>query len=454
MGGTLSTLFELGRQGMLSSQSGMHVAGTNISNVNTEGYSRQRLDMMPQLPQVLAGFNLGGSIGGETLQQIRDEFTDRQFRSQNSLKFQYQTEETILSQMEGVMPADNEAGLRAMLAEFWDAWDRLANDPENSVARDDIFNKADTLATTYRRLHREIVNLQRGVEDEIEASVAKINSLAQRLTALNAADQGDNLAVLDQRNRLVDQLSEQVNIQFNYAGKDAAVTIGGINLVAGVDSFDFWLDRTTDDQGVGQITLHMGTANPIDVDVSSGTLGGLISVYNDDIRDILERLDTQVLAIVDQVNTLHQTGYNLDGVTGMNFFAQGILGAANFNLDTVIAGDHDLIASSDTLGETGNAGIARAISALRDAQIVGSQTIEEHYRSMVANLGGRIRESGFLRNSQEKVVNHLELKRESVSGVSIEEEITLMMQLEQSFAAASRMVAMADELTRTLLQLF
>ena len=425
--GTIAALFELGRQGMLASQSGMQVAGSNITNVNTEGYSRQRLDMVPQLPQVLAGFDLGGALTRDTLRQIRDEFTDKQFRSQNSLKFQYQTEETILSQMEGVMPPDNEAGLRAMLAEFWDAWDRLANDPENSVARDDIFNKADTLATTYRRIHREIVNLQRGVEDEIEASIAKINSLAQQLATLSAADQGDNLTVVDHRNRLIDQLSEQVDIQFNMDGKNTAVTIGGINIVGGVDSFDFNLRRVLDDQGVGQITLYMGTANPIQVNATSGILGGLIRVYNSDIRDTLERLDTQVLAIVDQVNALHQTGYNLDGVTGMNFFTTGILGAANFKIDPVIAADHDLIASSDTLGESGNSGI---------------------------DLGGRIQESGFLRNSQKKVVDHLVLKRESVSGVSIEEEIILMMQLEQAFTAASRMVAMADEITRTLLQLF
>ncbi len=452
--GTIGTLFELGRQGMMASQSGIQVAGSNITNVNTVGYSRQRLDVVPQLPQVLAGFNLGGAISGDNLRQIRDEFTDKQFRSQNSLKFQYQTEEAILSQMEGVMPPDNEAGLRAMLGEFWDAWDRLANDPENSVARDDIFNKADTMATTYRRIHREIINQQRGVEDEIEAAIAKINSLAQQMAALSAADQGDNMDVIDHRNRLIDQFSEQVNIQYTYEGKNTAVTIGGVNIVGGVDTFDFWLQRTLDDQGVGQITLYMGTDNPIEVEVTSGILGGLLRVYNGDIRDTLEQMDTQVLAIVDQVNALHQTGYNLDGVTGMNFFTTGILGAANFKIDTVIAGDHELIASSDTLGESGNAGIALAISALRDAKIVGSQTIEEHYRSMLANLGGRIQESRFLKNSQTKVVNHLEMKRESVSGVSIEEEITLMMQLEQSFTAASRLVAMADELTRTLLQLF
>ena len=452
--GTIATLFELGRQGMIASQSGMQVAGTNITNVNTKGYSRQRLDVVPQLPQVLAGFNLGGSLNADALRQIRDAFTDRQFRSQNSLKFQYQTEESVLSQLEGLMPADNEAGLRAMLAEFWDAWDRLSNDPENNVARDDIFNKADTMATTYRRIHREIVNLQGGIEDEIEASVAKINSLAQQLAKLNAADQGDNLNVIDHRNRLIDQLSEEVNIQFNMDGKNTAVTIGGVNIVGGVESFDFRLERIADDQGVGQITLFMGKINPIEVAVTSGILGGLIKVSNGDIRDILERMDTQVLAIVDQVNALHQTGFNLDGATGRDFFAPGILGAANFEIDTVIAGDHNLIASSDTLGETGNGGIARAISALRDVRIIGSQTLEEHYRSMIANLGGRIQESAFLKNSQKKVVDHLELKRESVSGVSIEEEITLMMQLEQAFTAASRMVAMADELTRTLLRLF
>ena len=100
----------------------------NVTNVNTEGYARQRLDMVPVLPHVLAGFEMGGALTGETLRQIRDEFTDKQFRSQNSLLSQYETEEAILSQLEGILSlAALEPGLNLALEAglYFPAGDRL-----------------------------------------------------------------------------------------------------------------------------------------------------------------------------------------------------------------------------------------------------------------------------------------------------------------------------------------
>ena len=450
---TLKALSELGRIGMLNSQAQMAVTGKNIANVNTEGYSRQRLDITPQLPFVLAGYAGASALSTESHRQIRDEFTDQQFRSQNSLYHLYDTTDSILTQLEGILPADNESGLRSMLDEFWMAWDSLSNDPESNVAREIVFNTADTLATTYRRLHREVVNLQTGVSNEIEATVTKINNVAAEIAALNEADPGDNLDITDQRNRLIDELSKLTNIEVANEGPNISVSVSGLMIVAGIDTFEMSIAQTSDSQGVGSISINIGDKNVKTINITGGVLGGLMNVYNDDITNHIDMMDIQVLTLVDEVNALHQTGFALDGTTGLNFFKPSSVGAANIDFDPIIAGDRNKIAASDTLGVPGNGGIARAIAELRDEQLIGTETINEHYRTMIVQLGSRIQQSAFLKSSQDKVVGHLQLKRDSVAGVSMEEEMTLMMQLEQSFAAAAKMVQIADEMTRTLLAL-
>ncbi|MCK4578854.1 MAG: hypothetical protein KAU50_08685, partial [Candidatus Marinimicrobia bacterium] len=258
---TLKALSELGRIGMLNSQAQMAVTGKNIANVNTEGYSRQRLDITPQLPFVLAGYAGASALSTESHRQIRDEFTDQQFRSQNSLYHLYDTTDSILTQLEGILPADNESGLRSMLDEFWMAWDSLSNDPESNVAREIVFNTADTLATTYRRLHREVVNLQTGVSNEIEATVTKINNVAAEIAALNEADPGDNLDITDQRNRLIDELSKLTNIEVANEGPNISVSVSGLMIVAGIDTFEMSIAQTSDSQGVGSISINIGDKN-------------------------------------------------------------------------------------------------------------------------------------------------------------------------------------------------
>jgi len=350
------------------------------------------------------------------------------------------------------MPAGNESGLHVMIEDFWQAWDGLANDPESSTARDAVFNAADTMALTFNRVHKEFVNLQGGIADEIGATLAKINDLADQLAHLNSVDTLDSLDVIDRRRALVEELSTWTNIGALIDGKSTSVAIGGINIVGGIDTFDLAITQTTNSEGVGTISIVVGDAR-IPIDAQSGILGALLTVYNEDIPKLIDGLDAEVIAIAEGVNALHQTGFALDGTTGLNFFAPNVLGASNLRVDSIIEGDHDLIASSDTLGVTGNAVIARALSEMGEDRIVNNLTVAEYHRSLVSDLGGRIQQSRLLLESQQKIVNHLELKRQSASGVSMEEEMTNMVQLEQAFIAASKLIAAADELTRTLLNI-
>lgn len=448
----LANLTEFGKQGMLYTQASIQVTGRNIANVNTRGYSRQRLDVNPILPEILAGFSLGSAINGDTLRRIREDFTDRQFWSQNSLQFQYSTEESLLLQIEGVLPVDNDSGLRAMLDDFWNSWNNLANDPESSVARTAVMDKAETLVQTFNRVHREFASFQRSIGVEIQTRVNEINRLSGELAQLNKADPGNNLDLDDQRGRIIDSLSELANIQVNSFGNSVAVTVGGIAIVSGTISLDLELSETLDSEGIGSIALVVKGTDK-EINLISGEVGAMLNIYNNDIPELIDRLNTLAATLAREVNKVHKTGFDLNDNTGNNFFSSDSIGASSLALDAAIAADPSLIASSDAASEPGNNGLAHALAALANENLIGDQTIGEFQRSMVAQIGTRIQEARFLRNTQEKVVNHLSLQRDSVSGVSIEEEMIRMVQLEQAFATAARLVSVADELTRTLLQL-
>lgn len=448
----LSNLMEMGKQGMLYAQASIETTGKNIANVNTIGYSRQRLDINPLLPEIFSSFSLGSAINGDTLRRIRQNSIDLQFWRQNSLQAQYSSEETLLRQMEGILPENTDVGLRAMFDEFWIAWNNLANDPEGTTVRTGVRDTAEILTQTLNRVHRDHRDLQTNVGSDIGGAIDDINNLTRQIAELNRLNPGNNLDLEDQRDRLVDRLSTLINITVHRDGNSVSINLGGLVLVSGRNFYGLEVAKTKDGQGIGLIQINLADSDQ-QVNITSGELGAMLKVYNVDIPNAIRQLDVLALTIIEEVNAVHRTGFNLDGVTGLNFFDDSATGAANIKVDAAIVNNPFLIASSDTLGEPGNSGIAKALSALSEAELIGNQTISENYRSLITTVGNRIREANFLKSSQAKVVEFLALQRMSISGVSIEEEMTRLVQLEQAFAAASKLVNTADELIQTLLQM-
>ena len=448
----LSNLSEIGKQGMLLSQFGIQITGKNISNVNTKGYSRERLDVNPVLPEILSGFSMGSAINGDTLRRIREDFVDRQFWSQTSLQSQYETEDSLLRQIEGVLPASNDSGLATMLEDFWDAWNSLANDPESTVAKTIVRDRAQTLALSFNRINREFLSFQSTISDEVDARVSEINDLATQIAELNKINPGDNLDLEDQRDRLIDRLSELTNADIQRDGNSVSIYVSGLMLVSSRTAYQMAVEETETEDGLAQLTMVIGGTDR-EISVASGELGALLSVHNSDIPDLLSRLDTLAVSLAEEVNSIHSSGYSLDGTTGLDFFATTTEGAGSIAVNSSIVSNVELIATSDTAGESGNGNIAKALADLADTETVGNQTIGEYYRSLVSTLGNRIQETDFLMLNQTKIVSHLDMQRQSISGVSMEEEMTRMVQLEQAFTAASRLVSTADELIRTLLQM-
>jgi len=176
-------------------------------------------------------------------------------------------------------------------------------------------------------------------------------------------------------------------------------------------------------------------------------------MVNDEIPEIVRELDNMAVTLSIYVNTLHVKGYSLEGKTGIRFFKSNITGASNFELNDEIVNDPTLIVASSRPDEPGNNEIAMAIHDLQYRDIISGSTVSDYYNALISRIGMKSQEVEFLRSSQEKVVTGLQNTLDSISGVSLDEEMTNLMEYQHAYEAAAKMVKTVDELIQTVLSL-
>ena len=184
---------ELARKALFAQQGALYTTGHNIANVNTEGYSRQRVNfetttpfpvpsrVQPQFPgQMGTGVEIG------TVQRVRNQFLDFQFRAENSKFGYWETKQAALSRMEDLLNEPSENGLSKIMDQFWQSLQDLAGNPENSGARSVVAQRGLALAETFNHMSRSLQSIQADLRDQIEnGSVKEINSLLERINDLN-----------------------------------------------------------------------------------------------------------------------------------------------------------------------------------------------------------------------------------------------------------------------------
>jgi flagellar hook-associated protein 1 FlgK len=189
--------------------------------------------------------------------------------------------------------------------------------------------------------------------------------------------------------------------------------------------------------------------------ISNGHIKGILDIRDVNISNYLAELNQLAVGLADAVNNAHRSGFNLNGDTDTDFFRAGITGAANFEVSQDILNDANLIAASDAAGEPGNNSVALAIAGIEDSAIMsgGQFSVGDFYNSLIASVGSHTQEASFLKNSFELTVNKLEITRESISGVSLDEEMTHLIEAQQAYTAATRVVTTIDEMVQTLLDM-
>lgn len=440
---------------MLAHQSAINTTANNIANVNTLGYRRRRVDLakMTSASSYLGFGQLNGVYSTDQATLIRQRFVESQLRYEYQQNSQYQSDELLLTQVENIFGEPGDSGLANVMAEFWNSWSDLANDPESQTARTLVADKGELLSNTFNRVHSDLVNLQEEIGSDVISKVDEINRLVVQLGELNEKISG-NLSddLMDERDVLLNDLSKLMNIDVseNSNGMVTVATNGNI-LVAS----NYVNELTTDiESGDGTVTIKVGLVDGAnEITVASGELGSLLDISRNEIPEYLNQLNYMARELAERVNAVHSSGYSLTGVTGLSFFSEEVTGAADIHINSAISDDPSNIASSGALDTPGDGSIAQALADIQNETFMMNGTAGDFYQSIVSQIGSSLQEASFLRSSQELVVTSMENQRDSVSGVSLDEEMTMLIEFERGYEAAAQLISTVDELMSTVINM-
>ncbi len=462
MSSSLNGILSVAKTGLLSQQLALQVTSHNLANATTEGYSRQRAELVPGTPIRLPEGLLGTGVRVADITRARDQLLDGVYRRESALFHGFQTEYQALSSVESVFGELGATGLGDSLDAFWDSWSDLSNDPTSSAARSIVVSNGQALVDHFRRIDGSLDTVIGQEVDRLRTSVDQVNDIIDQVAALNvdiaaARANGTSAPDLeDRRDVLLDQLSTYVPIEVNPRDNGAVgVVVNGISVVEGISHQTLSL---TSAGGVWSLT----TAGGLTVPVSSGRIGGGLETINDDFSRFRADLDTLAQGLVEAVNAIHVNGTNPLGTTGLNFFDDfgdvTTVTAGTLTLDATVASDAQNVAAGSPDGggayQAGANDIALALADLRTTApggILGASTINGAHRDLVADVGLTAAAARDAADNHSVLLSSSGERRESVSGVATDEELVKVVQLQAAYAAASRIITVVDEMYQTLL---
>jgi flagellar hook-associated protein 1 FlgK len=324
---------EIGKRGVHAHQQGLNTTGHNLSNVSTPGYSRQRVEIVPFEPIYLPGLNreeTPGQIGQgtvvERITRLRDQLLDKRIIAEASSEGYWQTRDPYIREMGQIYLEPGKNSVRSKMDEFWSAWQELSVYPADAAPRTAVLERGKTLVDGIHDRFSRLRDLQVMVDEDIQATVAKINERSRQIAGLNneiqkIKAQGDNPNdLLDRRDLLVDELSSMIDITVDQRDPDEfMIHTAGLILVQGKIGRQFDIEKGIDTEGFARITWHETRQ---DVYFKDGSLQALIDLRDKTIRDEIQSLDSLTMNFVDLVNEIHREAYGGNGRTGNNFFSE------------------------------------------------------------------------------------------------------------------------------------
>lgn len=326
----MAGLINTGVSALHAFQTQLRTTGHNIANVNTEGYSRQGV----QLETLDANGRPSGYVGSGveigSITRSYDSYLTQRMRTYISSSAEYEVYHNRASQLDDVV-ADDAAGVDQIMQDFFNAVQDLADDPTSIPVRQVLMNRADLVADRFQSLDDWMINLRNQANEDMENYVDDINGLSESIASINTriAELTSNASnppndLLDERDYLIDQLAEYTNVStVDVDDGTTSVFIGtGQALVVG-NSYNT-LSVTSNSQATDYKEINLVTTSGSLVNISSqitgGRLGGIVK-FRDEVLDSTQNaLGRVAIAFADTFNNEHNTGIDLDGDFGADLF--------------------------------------------------------------------------------------------------------------------------------------
>ncbi len=445
---------ELASRALQSMQMAMNTTGHNLANINTPGYSRQRVNLVTTEPQVLQGAKtlfMGSGVRVDSIQRIRDIFLDGRVQATNS---EYQRLNTLyqrLTQVEDLFSEPTDAGLSRQIVAFFNAFQELSANPENVGTRASVYQQVEAMTRTFRQLAGRLDEIFVEMQQQLQTTVSEINNIAQSIADLNARIRFNKALgtipneLLDQRANLIEKLSEYVEVRTtDMPDGTVRVSLGQFVLVDAERA-----TRLPDD--VDYIGKLLTDGANVRAYISGGTVRGLMDAMQY-VRSYRQRLDRLASELIRAANAIHQSGYGLDGNTGYRLLEGD--DALTIRLSDDVADINRIAAGATPASGDGNKALELARLRQQALASLDNKTIPDFYSALVAELGEHARKASTGQENQKIILRNLQAEREALSGVNMDEEMANLLRYQRSYQAAAHLVSVMDAAIADMLAAF
>jgi flagellar hook-associated protein 1 FlgK len=469
-------ILNMGARALQTQQAGVEVTGQNLSNINTPGYARQRLQIQTSLTIPTAIGPEGTGVQAVSIQQIRSSMLDGQITSETSVGGYWNTQQSTLENAQTQLneffnqsssSVDSSAtagsasisqGLSSQLSGLFNAFQSVATDPTSLTSRQALVNQALALTSSFNQASQRLSALHDSVNTSLNSDVKSANQLLSDVADLNKqiavaemSTGGTANDLRDLRQQKLESLAGLVNFDATTTATDGSVniSIGGNQLVSGQQVLD---TLQTYDAGGGQMLVQTATsATPLTL--TGGSIQGNIDARDGTIQTLQTNLDTLASNLITQVNTIYSTGYDLQANTGADFFTG--TNAATIGVNAGIQNDPSQVQAAGTIGTPGDNTVALALAQLAQQPMaaLNNQTFSDAYALDVSSFGNSLSRANNQVANYNALNTTLLTQRDSVSGVSLEEEMANLMTFEKAYQASAKIITTADQMLQVLINL-
>jgi flagellar hook-associated protein 1 len=451
----LSGTMSVALSALSAEQGALEVTSNNVANVNTPGYSRQRPILEESTPVVLDPLTLGTGVTLARLQSIRDPILQLRIQEETQHQGALNAFVTGMQQAQVRFNSNNGGDIGSQISNFFSSLSQLSTNPTDLALRQGVLTAAGNLANSFHGTANTLTQQRSNVDLQVVQAVQQVNTLTIQIAQVNGQISAlqnvgrDASAFVDQRDVIIGQLSNLIDVsQIQSDNTIALTTSNGTALVAGQQAFT--LSTQPDVSGVEHVFAQ---GQDVTSKLTSGELGGLIEVRDQKLPALLTSLDTLAAGLANALNTAHQSGFDLNGDPGGDLFvappASG-QGAAS-SLAVAITDPALVAASSD--GAPGSNGNVAVLSAVQSQPVIAGQTPTDYYANLVFGVGSDVSNGSAELSSSQLILQQLQDQRGSLSGVSLDEEASNLIQYQRAYDAAARVITTVADMFDTVIHM-
>jgi flagellar hook-associated protein 1 FlgK len=479
----VSGLLDIAKSALFTQRMALDVTGENISNVNTPGYSRQTALLQTRTPILSSGFPMGNGVEVGSVRRVYDDFLQRQIRLENGRYGEASTSYSSMKRVEQLFSEFGTDGLGSSVSDFFNAWQDLSLNPGGEAERQTLLVRSEALVDRFHQTATYLDQVRLEADRSLQGVTAEVNQLTNGIATLNQqineleAMGGEANEQRDSRDSLVRDLASKVGITYLEQG-DGTVTVSlaaGPNLVNGNSAATLSLQPNVADPQVHDVLYTpAGSASSTDITSilasSGGELAGTISTRDTLVPKVMAGLDEMAYTLATQVNTIHSSGYGLNGSTALPFFTPptapvppatftaGYSGIGGISVAITSTADIAAAQSDPTAvgGGKGDNRNALALGDLRNTQFAmagGVSTIEGYYALLANDVGMTVQGLNQAQTQSQTLGNQLEALRQAGSGVSLDEEFANLLKYQKAFEGAAKLINASTEMLDTVLNM-